>query len=262
MLCPHCGLNIELFHNLVQALGWEVCVLAPLTILFGYVIFGMVGFGATLTNAPLLAHLLPLRFVVPLTLLLDLFAAIALGARMRGQADRGELRRILPFMLLGLALGLALLIKLPERVLLLLLGCFVLYAGLSSLARRPGAGPLHPGWAVPAGVVGGIFSALYGIGGPIYTIYMSRRIADKSVFRATMARLILMVGSVRLILTIASGLIAQDHLLLAALLLAPFAALGLALGNWLHHRLSARRIMLLVYLLIIANGAVLVVRAW
>ena len=237
-------------------------MLAPLVVLFGYVIFGMVGFGATLTNTPLLAHLLPLRFVVPLTLLLDLFAAIALGTRLRGQADRGELRRILPFMLLGLALGLALLVKLPERALLLLLGCFVLYAGLSSLARRPGAGPLNPAWAIPAGVVGGIFSALYGIGGPIYTIYMSRRIADKSVFRATMARLILMVGLVRLVLTAAAGLIGQDQLLLSALLLAPFAALGLVLGNWLHHRLSARRILLFVYALIIVNGATLIVRAW
>jgi len=253
---------IELFDNLAQALGWEVCVLAPLVVLFGYVIFGMVGFGATLTNTPLLAHLLPLRFVVPLTLLLDLFAAIALGTRLRGQADRGELRRILPFMLLGLALGLALLVKLPERALLLLLGCFVLYAGLSSLARRPGAGPLNPAWAIPAGVVGGIFSALYGIGGPIYTIYMSRRIADKSAFRATMARLILMVGLVRLVLTAAAGLIGQDQLLLSALLLAPFAALGLVLGNWLHHRLSARRILLFVYTLIIVNGATLIVRAW
>lgn len=237
-------------------------MLAPLVVLFGYVIFGMVGFGATLTNTPLLAHLLPLRFVVPLTLLLDLFAAIALGTRLRGQADRGELRRILPFMLLGLALGLALLVKLPERALLLLLGCFVLYAGLSSLARRPGAGPLNPAWAIPAGVVGGIFSALYGIGGPIYTIYMSRRIADKSAFRATMARLILMVGLVRLVLTAAAGLIGQDQLLLSALLLAPFAALGLVLGNWLHHRLSARRILLFVYTLIIVNGAALIVRAW
>lgn len=237
-------------------------MLAPLTILFGYVIFGMVGFGATLTNTPLLAHLLPLRFIVPLTLLLDLFAAIALGTRMRGQADRRELRRILPFVLLGLALGLALLIHLPERVLLFLLGCFVLYAGISSFARRSGAGPLHPAWAVPAGVVGGIFSALYGTGGPIYTIYMSRRIADKSVFRATMARLVLTVSLVRFTLFAASGLLGQDHLLLAALLLAPFAALGLVLGNRLHHGLSARRILLFVYVLIIANGAALVVRAW
>ena len=61
----------------MQALGWEVCVLTPFIVLFGYVIFGMVGFGATITNAPLLAHFLPLRFVVPLTLLLDMFAATA-----------------------------------------------------------------------------------------------------------------------------------------------------------------------------------------
>ena len=246
----------------MQALGWEACLLAPLIVLFGYVIFGMVGFGATITTAPLLAHLLPLRFVVPLTLLLDLFAAIALGTRMRGQADRGELRRILPFVLLGLALGLVLLIRLPERTLLLLLGGFVIYAGTSSLARRHGAGQLHTAWAIPAGVVGGIFSALYGTGGPIYTIYMSRRIADKSVFRATMARLVLTVGLVRVALFAASGLIAQDHLLLSALLLVPFAAAGLVLGNRLHQRLSARRILLFVFLLIIANGAALVVRAW
>jgi uncharacterized membrane protein YfcA len=38
--------------------------------------------------------------------------------------------------------------------------------------------------------------------------------------------------------------------------------LGLALGNWLHHRLSARRILLFVYALIIVNGATLIVRAW
>ncbi len=111
--------HIEIFHELVQALGWEACVIAPLFILFGYVIFGMVGFGSTIINTPLLAHLLPLRFIAPLTLLLDLFAAISVGMRMRGEVDRSELRRILPFVLLGLALGLALLISLPERALLL-----------------------------------------------------------------------------------------------------------------------------------------------
>ncbi|MBE0627627.1 MAG: sulfite exporter TauE/SafE family protein [Burkholderiales bacterium] len=237
-------------------------MLAPLIVLFGYVIFGMVGFGSTITNAPLLAHFLPLRFVVPLTLLLDMFAAITLGTRMRGQVDRGELRRLLPYVLLGLVLGLVLLIRLPERALLLLLGGFVLYAGISSLARRPGTGSLHPGWAIPAGVVGGIFTALYGTGGPIYTIYMSRRIADISMLRATMAKLILTVGFVRLAMFAASGLLGQDHLLLAAALLAPFAALGLILGNRLHHGLPPRRILAFVYMLIIVNGAVLVVRAW
>jgi uncharacterized protein len=246
----------------VQALGWEVCVLAPLIILFGYVIFGMVGFGSTITNAPILAQFLPLRFVVPLTLLLDLFAAITLGTRMRGQADRGELRRILPHTLVGVVLGLVLLIRLPERILLLLLGGFVLYAGFSSLVRRPSTGQLNRAWAIPAGILGGMFSALYGTGGPIYTIYFSRRIADISTLRATISRLILTIGLVRLAMFFASGLLGQDHLLLAALLLAPFAAIGLFLGNRLHHGLSPRRILLFVYLLIITNGVALLLRAW
>ncbi len=246
----------------MQALGWEVCAIAPLIILLGYVIFGMVGFGATITNVPLLAHLLPLRFVVPLAMLLDLFAAVALGTRLRGQANRGELLRILPGTALGLVLGVTLLVELPQRSLLLLLGGFVLYAGIGSLARRPGIGPLHPGWAIPAGIAGGIFSALFGTGGPIYTIYLSRRIADKSEFRATMARMILIVVLARLLLLAASGLLLQDHLLLAAALLAPFAAFGLFLGNRLHHRLSAQRILRFVYALIIVNGAALILRAW
>ena len=237
-------------------------MLAPLIVLFGYVIFGMVGFGATITNTPLLAHLLPLRFVVSLNLMLDMFAAISVGMRMRGKPDRGELKRILPFVLIGLGLGFALLIQLPERALLLLLGCFVLYAGLSSLARKPIIGQLHPAWAIPAGVVGGMFTALYGTGGPIYTIYLSRRIADISAFRATMARLVLIMGLLRFVLFVAYGLIGQDHLLLAFLLLAPFAAFGLFLGNRLHRGLSAQRILVFVYLLLIVNGAVLIVRAW
>lgn len=246
----------------MQALGWEVCVAAPLFILFGYVIFGMVGFGSTIINTPLLAHLLPLRFVAPLTLLLDIFASIAVGMRMRGEVDRVELRRILPFVLLGLALGLTLLITLPERALLLLLGGFVTYVGISSLARWHGVGQIRPAWAAPAGIVGGMFSALYGTGATIYTIYLSRRIGDISAFRATMARLVLIAGLVRTVLFAGSGLLAQDHLFLVALLLAPFAGLGLFLGNRLHHRLQPRHIMTFVYVLLVVNGAALIVRAW
>ena len=255
-------MSLNLFDHLTQVLGWEACLLAPLIVLLGYVIFGTVGFGATITNAPLLAHLLPLRFIVPLTLLLDLLAAATLGTRARGRPDYGELKHIFPYVLLGLGVGLVLLIRLPERMLLLLLGGFVLYAGLTGLTRRAGAGKVHRAWAIPAGIVGGVFSALYGTGGPIYTIYMSRRIADMSAFRATMARLILINGVVRLAMSAAAGLLAQDQLLVAAALLAPVVAVGLYLGNRLHHAMPARRMLLFVNLLIIVNGAALIVRAW
>jgi len=51
-----------------------------------------VGFGANLVALPLLAHVMTLRFAVPMLLVLDLFSASALGVKNRLLIDKGELR--------------------------------------------------------------------------------------------------------------------------------------------------------------------------
>ena len=79
----------------------------------------------------------------------------------------------------------------------------VLLRSLTVCARglkgRQGASrePLPTPWALPFGVFGGVFSALFGTGGPIYTIYLSRRIAALDAFRATISVVILASGVVR-----------------------------------------------------------------
>jgi hypothetical protein len=40
-------------------------VIAPLIILVGYVVYGLGGFGSAIVVGPVLAHFLPLTFVVP-----------------------------------------------------------------------------------------------------------------------------------------------------------------------------------------------------
>ena len=94
----------------------------------------------------------------------------------------------------------------PERWLLLLLGGFVLaYAVLESaepVSRRSAASSR---WALPAGLVGGAFTALYGTGGPVYTIYLARRLADKAVLRASIGVLIFSTALVRLALFTGGG---------------------------------------------------------
>ncbi|HRI17721.1 MAG TPA: sulfite exporter TauE/SafE family protein, partial [Burkholderiaceae bacterium] len=49
----------------------------------GYTVFGFGGFGANLVALPMLAHVMSLRFAVPMLLLLDLAAATWMGARNR-----------------------------------------------------------------------------------------------------------------------------------------------------------------------------------
>ena len=234
---------------------------AAVVVTLAYTVYGLTGFGAALVGLPVLAHLFPLRFAVPLVLVFDLCAGVLLGLKNRQHVDRRELLRLAPFILVGMAVGVTLLVRAPERWLLLALGLFVLAYSLWSLFGKAATSPVSTRWAVPAGVVGGGFTALYGTGGPIYTLYLARRIADKTALRATIAMLIFAAGLLRLALFTGTGLYEQTGLLRLALVLLPFALLGYFIGSRLHARLPGRRAVQAVWVVLIAGGASLVWRA-
>lgn len=242
-------------------LPFDTLVSAALIVMLAYTVFGLTGFGASITAMPLLALLFPLRFAVPLMLIFDVCATLLLGLKNRGVVDRRELLRLIPFMLAGMALGVTLLVNAPERALLFVLGSFVLsYAGWSLLYRR-GTKTLATGWAVPLGTAGGVFTALFGTGGPIYVIYLAGRLHDKLILRATISALIFFSGLSRLVLFGSAGLFAQRNLLPLAAGLLPGALLGLYVGSRLHHRLPTQRVVQAVWSILILGGASLVWRS-
>lgn len=234
---------------------------AALIVVLAYTVFGLTGFGASITAMPLLAQLFPLRFAVPLMLIFDISATLLLGLKNRGAVDRRELLRLIPFMLVGMVLGVTLLVNAPERALLFLLGCFVLaYAGWSLLFRR-GVQTIATHWSAPLGTTGGVFTALFGTGGPIYVIYLTGRLHDKSVLRATIGALIFVSGLSRLVLFGTAGLYAQQGLLLLAAELLPCAMLGLYIGGRLHHSLPVQRVIQVVWAILIFGGISLIWRS-
>ena len=235
--------------------------MAPLIVLLAYTILGTTGFGASITAMPLLAHLLPLRFAVPMLLLLDLAASLIIGTRNRAAIARPELKLLVPFMFLGIALGATVLINAPARWLMLALGLFVLCYAAYSMLTGVRAGPIGLGWAVPLGTLGGVFSALFGTGGPIYAIYLARRLPDKSALRATIATVITLSAISRLGVFAVAGLYAQPNILTLAAGLFPFALAGLWLGNRLHHRLAAKKVKQVLWLILIAGGMSLLARS-
>src|SRR5262247_4074950 len=103
----------------------ETLILVALVVFVGYTIFGATGFGASPITIPVLAHVLPLPFVLSLAAVLDLSSGLALGFHTRRQADPRELLMLVPFTLVGLALGATLLVRLPRAATLLALGLFV-----------------------------------------------------------------------------------------------------------------------------------------
>jgi uncharacterized membrane protein YfcA len=243
-------------------LPWPTLAFAAAVVALAYVVYGLTGFGASIIAIPLLAHFFPLRFAVPMMLLLDIGAGLLLGLRHRRIVDWRELLRLAPWLLIGMAFGVSLLLQAGERLLLLMLGGFVLAYASWSLLVRAAVRPASTGWSVPAGLVGGAFTSMFGTGGPIYTIYLSRRLSDKSVLRASISMLILCAGLVRLAMFAGSGLYQQPALLSTVLWLAPAAFLGFVAGSRLHARLPPHRALQAVWTLLILGGSSLLVRAF
>ena len=234
---------------------------AALIVVFAYTVFGLTGFGATIVGVPLLAHFFSIRFAVPMMLVFDLCAGFLLGLKNRHDIDRKELLRLAPFVALGMLLGISALVRAPERWLVAVLGLFVFAYAAWSLANRAAPRPISARWVAPAGVAGGVFTALYGSGGPIYTVYLARRVGDAKRLRASIAVLIFCTAWARLALFSASGLMAQPSLVRLALLLLPCAVLGYFAGSRLHRRLAPRHAARAVWILLLGSGASLLLRA-
>src|SRR5499426_2840483 len=195
----------------------ETLILVALVVFVGYTIFGATGFGASPITIPVLAHVLPLTFVISLAALLDLSSGLALGFHTRRHADTREILMLVPFTLVGLALGVSLLVGLPRNATVLALGLFVCVYALHVIFRRGRpTRPLSRRWAVPAGVLGGVIGALFGMGGPPYVVYITGRIPDPAVQRATISQMVIVNVGLRVGAFALAGLLLSRTLWLTA----------------------------------------------
>ena len=238
----------------------QTYAIAAAIVFGGYVVFGITAFGAALFTVPLLTHLFPLEFVLPMCVLLDVSAALALGVRFSRAADRSELLVLAPFSLAGAVVGVTLLIALPRDATLAAFGIFLLTYGLHAMRQGESFRRIQRAWGALAGFTGGAMGTLFGVGAPPYAIYLARRIAGKTALRATLSNIVLLSTSIRALVFLASGLMLADRVIAFALLL-PFGLTGLWLGNRFHGRLSRLALLRAISVLLALIGASLLYRA-
>jgi hypothetical protein len=229
-------------------------------ILLAYFVRGISGFGSGLIAVPLLAQVFPLIQVVPFVLLLDVTGSVILGRANRRLVAWKELKPLLPGSAVGVGVGATLLMNLDRQALLATLGTVVILFALRNLLSLGGSEPVSRWWALPASLVGGTVSALFGTGGPPYVIYLSHRIRDKSVFRATTSLLFVIDGGLRIVVFLATGILTAATFAAYAAAL-PLMALGLWLGSRVHVGISNAQMMRLIGLLLLGSGASLLWKA-
>lgn len=194
--------------------------------------------------------------------IMDICASLYLGRKVSGDTEKRELLWLFPFTLIGMAFGITLLIQSPSEPLLLTLGLFAAFNGLRILFQRNNKAhvAIHRWWALPFGVAGGVFTALFATGGPIYVSYLGMRIDNPKVLRATMAFAIFMLTILRLIFMLIVGLILSwDVLILAAVLMLPLFV-GIAAGTRFHTKLSQTAMKRSVGLILLFSGSMLLLR--
>lgn len=227
----------------------------------GAFVYGLTGFGAGLVQVPLATLFVDLRFALAVYALLDTVIAIRVTLQRHREVVREEALRLIPSCMVGVAIGAALLAVLPTWILMLSLGVFVLAYVSYRLAVRGNMPGIGRGWSYPFGVAGGMSSAMFGAGGPLYAIYLSMRPHDTHATRSTLAATTLVSISTRVIAFAVTGMLSSPKVWVTALVAVPAALVGLKAADRAHGALSREGLLQAITVMLFVAGVSLVLRA-
>ena len=238
-------------------LGYAQFAWVALVIFSAFVVRGMSGFGAGMIAVPLLAFAIPLQLAVPLCSLLVFVLFVILLIRDHGQVVWRELWLLLPPTIIGAVIGLWLFAVLDNRVLVIMLGGFlVLYSLYMLTVSILGLPQLRCSsrWAWPAGFFGSFFDTLFGGGGgTLVVIYVNARGVTRAGFRATVAawwffEMITRIGGYAW-----SGFYSSTVLLLFLMLL-PLMWAGTVVGERLGNKVDSETFARVLAVMLLASG--------
>jgi uncharacterized membrane protein YfcA len=235
-----------------------------LVVAFAFTVETTLGFGATVIAVAIGSLLVPTETILHSFVPVNVVLSAVLVARGRDAvALRLLLRSVVPFVIVGVPLGLFAASVVAERPLKLCLGVATLSLATLQLWPRPVAGPpreLSPWLAKPLLFAGGILHGAFGSGGPMIVYVLGRTLgAEKAVFRATLSVLWLILNSALLFSFTHAGHIGADSLRLSAAF-GGAMLLGLLVGQRVHDRVDAKRFQVIIFAMLAAVGAVLVLK--
>lgn len=240
----------------------ETIAAMALIALAAYTIVGLSGFGSALVTIPMLAHFFPLKMILPMLVVIDFSATVTNGLKFRKDIDLGELKTIVPTMIVGIVIGVTMLTHLPGGALLPVLGIAIAAYGLYRLREQVVKNFISPKWGYGVGFMGGLIGGLFGIGGPIYATYLSRRTNDFANMRATMSAIFAVSTALRIVAFLIAGFLFNRDVWWGIAIVLPFMFIGLNIGHRLHGKLERKHLSIFICVLLIASGISLVARSF
>ena len=248
---------------MMESQGVLEIVFAALVLVIAYAVRGATGFGGQAIAVPMLALVLPLQAVVPAITVLTALSSFTYWRRDRDKIEWGEIARLLPFTLIGVAAGLYVFQQVDPGTLTRAFGGFVILYALFSL-RSASVMPAPPRFArligaflsVASGALGAIFGAA---AGPLYVIYFNMLRLEKAVFRATVTTILMFQAVARIAGYAQLGFYDQTVLLLIVAGL-PLMLIGSGLGGVISGRIEQHVFNRCVAALLLVSGVALILK--
>lgn len=233
-------------------------VIAIIGIMFLYTFVGIcAGFGGALTTIPLITLLLPLKMAAPMSVIVGTATALYATWLSRKETQWKSALVLIIFSFVGVPVGLYALASLPDQIMKLGLGGFLILYSFYSLfiSRLP---VYDKNWiAMPTGVIAGALGSAFSTNGPPVVVYGMLRNLAPAAFRGTLNAFFTANNA-----AIIGGLATSGILTLSTLKLVlfciPTMILGSFVGQYVHQRISVRVFRVMVFLLLIASGAMLI----
>ena len=229
-------------------------------ILLAVTLEAITGFGGIVIALSLGALIVPIdQLVVVLVPLSVCLSSVMVWRNLRFIDRNLLLKVVLPGMLLGTAGGYLAKPWIHAQVSRQLFGLLVLwFSGRELLrlryARATGTRPL---WLTRAlTLAAGVTHGLFASGGPLLVYALAGTTLDKARFRATLAAVWLTLNSTLAVAFVFDGRLVPALPKVAAFL--PLLAIGLLLGEWLHHRVNEQNFRVAIYALLLVTGALLI----
>lgn len=229
-----------------------------IAIMFMYTFVGIcAGFGGALTTMPLITLILPLKMAAPMSVIVGTATALYATWLSRKETQWKSALVLILFSFAGIPVGIYALSYLPDHIMKIGLGGFlILYSFYSLFIPRL---PVYDkNWiAMPIGVIAGALGSAFSTNGPPVVIYGMLRNLAPAAFRGTLnafftANNIAIIGGLT-----TSGILTISTIKLV-LFCVPTMILGSLVGQYVHKRISVNVFRIMVFLLLIASGAMLI----
>ena len=219
---------------------------------------GVSGFGSALLAMPLLALVLDIKVAVTLSLLCGMLINLYMAFHLKHDFDW---RKVMPLVIgcvPGIYVGVTLLKRADSAIIKCFLGLMIIAYALYCLTGKGGQRKISPNWGYLAGFATGTIGSAFSAGGPPSIIYTTLTGWTKDEIKATLAALFFCTTALAIAAHYFTGLTTPRvlHLFLSAAL--PVLG-GVFIGTQLAKRLTTKAYLTIVYYLLIALGAMLIV---